>query len=56
MARCLADSILVNDFKYNGIDLRMRFILWWSFGYNNTSKNNRSFGLGGNISEGFGKF
>ena len=38
MARCLADSILVNNFKLDGFDLRYRFILWWHFGYNNTSK------------------
>lgn len=49
MARCMADSILSNDIKFNPIDMRMRFLLWWNTGYCNGSKNGRSFGLGGNI-------
>ena len=53
MARCVADSILANNFEFNGIDLRSRFLLWWHFGYNNTSGDRTSFGLGGNISTGF---
>jgi ADP-ribosyl-[dinitrogen reductase] hydrolase len=53
MARCLADTILAHNFKMNNealIDLIIRFILWWYFGYNNSTENKVSFGLGGNIS------
>lgn len=39
MAKCLADSFLVNDFKLVPKDLRLRFLLWWHFGYNNGSHN-----------------
>lgn len=53
MALCLADSILETNGKFNGIDLRYRFLLWWHFGYNNGRKGEYSFGLGGNISESF---
>ena len=56
MARCLADSILANNFEYNGVDLRGRFLLWWHFGYNNMSGDQPSFGLGGNIAKGFKNF
>lgn len=49
MARCMADSLICNDSRFNGIDLRVRFLLWWHFGYNNTHTNYLSFGLGGNI-------
>ena len=56
MARCLADSILANNFEFNGVDLRGRFLLWWHFGYNNTSGDRCSFGLGGNIAVGFRNF
>jgi hypothetical protein len=52
MGRCLADSILLNNFKFNGFDLRYRFLLWWHFGYNNTTKSGLSFGLGRNIEVG----
>ena len=37
MARCFADSILANNFEFNGVDLRDRSLLWWHFGYNNIS-------------------
>ena len=40
MARCLADSILANNFEFNGVDLRGRFLLGWHFGYNNMSGDN----------------
>lgn len=39
MARCLADSLLANNFKFSPIDLRIRFLLWWHFGYNNGNLN-----------------
>lgn len=50
MGKCIADSILSNEMKFNPIDLRIRFILWWERGYNNGSRGNNSYGLGGNIS------
>ncbi|KRW99589.1 ADP-ribosylation/Crystallin J1 [Pseudocohnilembus persalinus] len=56
MARCLADSLLANNGNFNPIDIRLRFLLWWNTGYCNGSQDQRSFGLGGNISQGFGMF
>jgi len=53
MAKCLADSLLANNLTLNPKDLRIRFLLWWHFGYNNGSLGDQSFGLGGNISESF---
>jgi ADP-ribosyl-[dinitrogen reductase] hydrolase len=50
MALCLADSILANNFKFNGVDMRHRFMLWWFKGLNNgradDPKQKISFGLG----------
>jgi len=50
LALCLADSILVNNFEFNGIDMRQRFIEWWFKGYNNgranDPKDKLSFGVG----------
>jgi len=50
MALCMADSILLNNFEFNGIDMRHRFVLWWFKGYNNgranDPKDKLSFGIG----------
>jgi hypothetical protein len=59
MAKCLAESILSNPNdapELNGLDCRLRFILWLDFGYCNGLKGGRSFGLGGNISCSLGNF
>jgi len=55
MALCLAESLLANG-KLEPLDLRLRFLNWWSLGYCNafgsdTKRDARtSVGLGGNIS------
>ena len=56
MALCVADSLLENQGKFNGIDLRYRFLLWWYFAYNSGCKGGLSFGLGGNIKDSFRDF
>ncbi|KRX02732.1 ADP-ribosylation/Crystallin J1 [Pseudocohnilembus persalinus] len=56
MGRCIADSLLSNNGNFNPTDLRFRFILWWYTGYCNGSQNESSFGLGGNINQGFKNF
>lgn len=64
MALCLADSLLVSGREQgvDGRDLRLRFLNWWEFGYNNAFANDierrygSSVGLGGNISMSFGEF
>eukprot|EP00756_Hemistasia_phaeocysticola_P024685 Hpha_TRINITY_DN15961_c0_g4::TRINITY_DN15961_c0_g4_i1::g.71051::m.71051 len=53
MALCLADSLLARR-GYHGGDARVRWVMWWSGGYNNafrhdTKKGGTSVGLGGNI-------
>ena len=48
MAKCIAESLLVNDLKFNGIDMRGRYLLWWNFGYCN-GRIGESYGLGTNI-------
>ena len=60
MALCLADSLLVRK-SYHGGDARVRWHLWWNFGYNNSFRYDPMFdekggkhfrpsvGLGGNI-------
>ena len=56
MGLCLADSLIEKDGEFDPKDIMMRFILWWSHGYNNAfrfdkkRKNKHSVGLGGNIS------
>ena len=49
-ALCLADSIIENNFQFDGIDLRHRIMQWWFNGYNNCKgkdpKSQLSFGLG----------
>jgi ADP-ribosyl-[dinitrogen reductase] hydrolase len=59
MGLCLADSLLVNK-GFSGVDLRLRFLRWWQFGYNNAFGHDNpvrnSVGLGGNISESFMEF
>ena len=58
MALCLYDTLLVNG-ELNCIDLRHRFLRWWTTGYNNnfrfdsTRIPKTSVGLGGNISWSF---
>jgi len=52
----LEDIILANNFEFNGVDLRGRFLLWRHFGYINMSGYQPSFGLGGNIAKGFKNF
>eukprot|EP00931_Biecheleriopsis_adriatica_P017425 TRINITY_DN12517_c0_g1_i2.p1 TRINITY_DN12517_c0_g1~~TRINITY_DN12517_c0_g1_i2.p1 ORF type:complete len:617 (+),score=122.90 TRINITY_DN12517_c0_g1_i2:80-1930(+) len=64
MALCLADSLLLNK-GLNCFDLRLRFLNWWHFGYNNAFAHDAewrlhsrcgSVGLGGNIGAGFRDF
>ena len=49
-AICIADSLLIHNYKFDGIDLRHRFMMWWFKGYNNgrakDPKDKLSFGLG----------
>ena len=57
MAKCMAESILTNErMEFNGKDFRLRFLLWWHFGYCNGMKGKRSVGLGGNINISFKEF
>lgn len=65
MSLCLADSLLVCR-GFNALDLRLRFLNWWHFGYNNafsrdsqrldSDRGGGSVGLGGNISMSFREF
>merc|ERR1719331_405389 len=64
MALCLADSLLACR-DLHSRDLRLRFLNWWHFGYNNAFKNDDkwrsctrcgSVGLGGNIGASFREF
>lgn len=63
MALCIADSLLLRS-REQGLDcrdLRLRFLNWWDWGYNNAFPNDpergrSSVGLGGNISMSFGEF
>ena len=59
MALCLADSLLVHQ-DFVPKDLRLRFLNWVQFGYNNSFALNEiqrgSVGLGGNISLSMGEF
>ena len=50
MGLCLLDSLIVNNGELNQKDLKNRFLLWWSYGYNNGKRNTISGGLGGQIS------
>ena len=62
MGLCLADSLLVHQGDFNPLDLRLRFVNWWSMGYNNAfafdeeRHSKASVGLGGNISQSMGEF
>jgi ADP-ribosyl-[dinitrogen reductase] hydrolase len=57
MALCLADSIFINEYKFNGADLQIKFVNWWLSSYNNCLFPRRdSFGLGGNISQSINEF
>lgn len=50
MALCLSDSLLFNNFEFEGADLQIKFINWWYASYNNClNPRRKSFGLGGNI-------
>ena len=59
MGLCIADSLIENNGNFDPKDIMMRFILWWTCGYNNAfrfdnNRNNKhSVGLGGNISGSF---
>ena len=59
MGLCLADSLLECR-GFNPIDLRIRFLNWWEYGYRNAFGNEntlkRSVGLGGNIGSSFTEF
>lgn len=52
MSLCLADSIIKNG-KFDGKDVRFRFILWWYAGYNNCRKIPASSRLDAFITESF---
>jgi ADP-ribosyl-[dinitrogen reductase] hydrolase len=60
MGFCLADSLLMRP-QFDPQDLRLRFLNWWAFGYNNAfgwddGRGKGSVGLGGNISMSMGEF
>jgi len=60
MSLCVADSLLVNQ-GFDPLDLRLRFVNWWQFGYNNAFADDEerpggSVGLGGNIGSSFSEF
>eukprot|EP01064_Diplonema_japonicum_P032454 TRINITY_DN6098_c1_g1_i1.p1 TRINITY_DN6098_c1_g1~~TRINITY_DN6098_c1_g1_i1.p1 ORF type:complete len:571 (+),score=142.20 TRINITY_DN6098_c1_g1_i1:39-1751(+) len=61
MGLCIADSLLAKK-GLDILDLKMRFVLWWEFGYNNAFGRDEarvrktSVGLGGNISQSFDEF
>ena len=62
MALCLADTLLVHQ-RLEPQDLRLRFLNWWAFGYNNafgydtaSARHGGSVGLGGNISQSMSEF
>jgi len=54
MGLCMADSLILKR-GFDGSDMRLRFFNWWTKGYNNAFKNDKSrigsVGLGGNISK-----
>lgn len=62
MGLCLCDTFLVKDGEFDPLDLRLRFLNWWTMGYNNAfgwdseRKSKSSVGLGGNISESMQEF
>jgi ADP-ribosylglycohydrolase len=62
MGLCLADSLLATNFKLDQLDLMLRFVAWWDYGYNNafladdTRFNKHSIGLGGNIRDSLSAF
>ena len=49
MALCMADSLLLNDYKFVPTHIRYMFIMWLEHGLNNGGRPH-SIGLGGNIS------
>jgi len=59
MSLCVADCLLAND-GFDPLDLRLRFLNWWQFGYNNAFGSDESrggsVGLGGNIGSSFSEF
>ncbi len=61
MGLCLADSLLRRP-QFDPQDLRLRFLNWWAFGYNNAfgwdegRPSKGSVGLGGNISMSMSEF
>ncbi len=62
MGLCVADSLLVRGGQFDPQDLRLRFLNWWSLGYNNAfgwddeRQSKGSVGLGGNISMSMSEF
>jgi len=58
MGFCLAESLLACP-EFDPIDLRIRFLNWWEFGYRNAfgyDSFNTSVGLGGSIGQSFVEF
>jgi len=60
MGACIADSLLWCQ-GFDPYDMKVRFLNWWRFGYNNAwvrakSGPQHSVGLGGNISMSFSEF
>lgn len=58
MGLCLAESLYKYP-EFNPIDLRVRFLNWWNFGYRNSFANDdlrHSVGLGGCIGSSFSEF
>jgi ADP-ribosylglycohydrolase len=61
MGICIADCLLTNK-GFDPLDLRLRFVNWWSMGYNNAfgfdeeRGSKGSVGLGGNISQSMSEF
>jgi ADP-ribosylglycohydrolase len=59
MGACVADSLLCRG-GFDPADMKVRFVNWWNYGYNNSSRlsdyHQHSVGLGGNISMSFGQF
>lgn len=58
MGACIADSLLWCG-GFDPYDMKVRFVNWWHYGYNNAfrfAEPSHSVGLGGNISMSFNEF
>ena len=54
MSHCMADNLLIHG-KIDCIDLRSKFVVWWTKGYNNAfRKDNNRVGFFGRTSVGLG--